>query len=313
MRILFMGSAEIACETLTMLMQWPAVELVGVVTQPDRRVGRKLQYASCPAKNHAERLGIEIYTPEKVNCDEAIEHIRGWQADMGVVMAYGQILRPGLLAIPQHGFLNIHTSLLPRYRGAAPIQRAIANGDQISGVTVMQMDAGMDTGDILATASCEIGERETAGELHDKLGILGAKLLRSTIADLVAGKMVPRPQPEQGVTYAPPIHKSEGRIDWTQPARTLYNLVRGFNPWPCCYCQFDAGRKGKQNLRVLRAVCCSGSQGVPGEVLPGDDRFLVACGEGALVLEEVQPPGGKVMSGADFLRGRRFEAGTMLF
>jgi methionyl-tRNA formyltransferase len=312
MRILFMGSAEIACETLTMLMEWDDVELVGVVTQPDRHVGRKLQLASCPAKRHAEALGVEIYTPENVNREDAIAKIRTWQADMGVVMAYGQILRPALLAVPRLGLLNIHTSLLPRYRGAAPIQRAIANGDTVSGVTVMQMDAGMDTGDILAMASCAIGERETAGELHDRLGVLGARLLRTTIADIAAGNISPRPQPTQGVTYAPRLQKSEGRIDWTQPARRLYNQIRGFNPWPCCYCQFDAGRQGKQNLRVLAATCCTGAQGVPGEVLPDADRFVVACGEGALVLDKVQPPGGKVMSGTAFLRGRRFKAGTIL-
>lgn len=312
MRIIFMGSAEIACDALTMLMQWPGVEVVGVVAQPDRRGGRKLQLAACPAKRHAETLGVEIYTPENVNSVEAIAHIRGWQPDAGVVMAYGQILRPALLEVPRFGFLNVHTSLLPRYRGAAPIQRAIANGDAVTGVTVMQMDAGMDTGDIRAMLPVPIGERDTAGDLHDKLGKHGARLLKSVLADLVEGRSTRWPQPSVGVTYAPRLAKCEGRIDWTQPARWLYNQVRGFNPWPCCHCQYEVPGCGWQTLRILRAACCHGASGVPGEVLAGGNGFVVACGEGALRLDEVQPQGGNVMRGTDFLRGRRLRVGAVL-
>jgi methionyl-tRNA formyltransferase len=312
MRIVFMGSAEIACEALTMLMQWPSARIVGVVSQPDRPGGRKLQMASCPAKRHAETLGVEIYTPDKVNSDEAVARIREWAPDVGVVMAYGQILRPALLAIPRFGFINVHTSLLPRYRGAAPIQRAISNGDLETGVTVMQMDAGMDTGDILAMQAVPIADTDTAGDMHAKLAVQGARLLREVLADLVAGRVTPRPQPCEGVTYAPRLEKSEGRIDWSQPARRLYNQIRGFNPWPGCYCTYDASAGGLQTLRVLRAACLNGSQGVPGEILADRNRFVVACGEGALDLLEVQPQGGAVMRGAAFLRGRRLEAGSVL-
>lgn len=313
MRIVFMGSAEIACEALTLLMQWPAVEVVGVVTQPDRRGGRKLQWAACPAKRHAETLGVELYTPERINSDAAVDRIASWQPDVGVVMAYGQILRPALLALPPHGFLNVHTSLLPRYRGAAPIQRAIANGDLATGVTVMQMDAGMDTGDILAWQKVAIGETDTAGDLHDVLARQGARLLQRVLADLVAGRLQRSPQPSDGVTYAPRLSKREGRIDWTQPARRIYNQVRGFYPWPCCHCEYAVpGIDGLQTLRVLRAACRHGSQGVPGEILAGQDGLVVACGEGALALLDVQPQGGNVMRGEDFLRGRRFAAGAVL-
>ena len=312
MRIVFMGSAEIACETLTMLMQSPAVEVVGVVAQPDRRGGRKLQLAPCPAKRHAEALGVEIFTPDRVNTPESIAHIASWSPDVGVVMAYGQILRPALLDVPHFGFLNIHTSLLPRYRGAAPIQRAIANGDAVTGVTVMQMDAGMDTGDILAMDSVGIGETETAGMLHDRLAVVGARLLHTVLADLVAGRMISRPQPDRGVTYAPRLEKREGQIDWTQPARRLYNQVRGFNPWPCCYCHFVAGDGMQQMLRVVAAKCVPGAYGVPGEILPDRNGFVVACGEGALQLLEVQPQGKGVMAGKAFLQGRRLVPGTVL-
>ena len=312
MRIVFMGSAEIACETLTMLMQSPALDVVGVVAQPDRPGGRKLHVASCPAKRHAETLGVEIFTPERVNTPESIAHIASWSPDVGVVMAYGQILRPALLDVPHLGFLNIHTSLLPRYRGAAPIQRAIANGDAVTGVTVMQMDAGMDTGDILAMEPVAIGEAETASSLHDKLSSVGARVLQGVLADLAAGKTHARPQPEKGVTYAPRLHKSEGQIDWTQPARRLYNQIRGFNPWPCCYCRFDDGKGGMQTLRVLEARCLSGGYGLPGEILSDRKGLVVACGEGALELIRVQPQGKGVMEGKAFLQGRRLVAGMLM-
>ncbi|MFU8780025.1 MAG: methionyl-tRNA formyltransferase [Kiritimatiellia bacterium] len=311
MRIVFMGSAEIACETLTMLMQWPAVKVVGVISQPDRPGGRKLQLASCPAKRHAEALGVEIYTPERVNSDESIARIRSWEPEVGIVMAYGQILRPALLEIPQYGFLNVHTSLLPRYRGAAPIQCAITNGDLATGVTVMQMDAGMDTGDILAMLPVPIGESDTAGDLHAKLAVGGARLLRTVLADLVAGRARRRPQPSEGVSYAPRLEKSAGRIDWTQPARRIYNQIRGFNPWPCCFCEYETGGRW-QTLRVLRAECRHGSYGKPGEILADKSALVVACGEGALQFVEVQPQGGKVISGEAFVRGRRLEPGMML-
>ncbi len=312
MRVVFMGSAEIACEALTMLMDWAAVTVVGVVAQPDRKSGRKLQRTPCPAKQHAESLGVEIYTPDRVNTADAIAHIQSWEPDVGVVMAYGQILRPALLDIPRHGFLNIHTSLLPRYRGAAPIQRAIANGDAETGVSIMQMDAGMDTGDVLAMESTPIGEYETAGAVHARLAVMGSRLLKTALADWMEGRVVPQPQPTRGVTYAPKLAKQEGQIDWTQPARRLYNQIRGFHPWPCCYCHFDSGKSGMQVLRVLEARCLSGGYGRPGEVLSQGDRFVVACGEGALELVIVQPQGKSPMCGDAFLRGRRLEPGFVL-
>lgn len=312
MRIVFMGSAAIACETLRMLVHWPELEVVGVITQPDRRVGRKQRLAACPVKECAESLGLTVFTPERVNSTAAMADIRHLRPDVGVVMAYGQILRPALLQIPVHGFLNIHTSLLPRYRGAAPIQRAVANGDESTGVTIMQMDAGMDTGDLLAMESTTIGSTETAGELHDRLAGIGAALMEIVLGDLMQGCIVPQPQPERGVTYAPKLEKREGHIDWTQPTQQIYNHIRGFNPWPCCYCYFDAGKAGRQMLRILEARCLPGGYGVPGEILPHRDAFVVACGEGALALQKVQPQGKAVMAGEAFLRGRQLGPGTVL-
>ncbi len=309
MRIVFMGSAEIACDALDMLMRWPAVTVVGVVSQPDRPGGRRLKVAACPAKAHAATLGIEIYTPENVNGEEALERIRSWEPDVGVVLAYGQILRKVLLDVPRYGFINVHTSLLPAYRGAAPIQRAIANGDLETGVTIMQMDTGMDTGPILRSVRVPIGETETALALQKRLGIAGAKLLQDVLADLEAGRVEAVPQPQTGVTYAPRLHKSEGRMDWSQPARNLYNKIRGFTPWPACYCYLPSGSK-PQMLRVLEAqLRPGGGRSVPGEILAVNPELLVACGEGALALRSVQPESGTIMSGLDYVRGRRLEPG----
>lgn len=311
MRVLFMGSADIACSALEMLMRWSAVRVVGVVSQPDRPGGRKLRVAACPAKAYATTLGVEIFTPPNVNDAASVDKIRSWAPDVGVVLAYGQILRQPLLDVPALGCINVHTSLLPAYRGAAPIQRAIANGDMETGVTIMQMDAGMDSGPILAQARVPIGETQTAASLQAKLGAVGAAALRDVLADLAAGRLQPRPQPMRGVTFAPRLQKREGRLDWSQPARMLYNRVRGFTPWPGTYCCCSAGRK-QHTVRILEAEPRLGAMAVPGQILATKPELTVACGEGALVLRTVQPEGGRAMPGADYARGRRLQAGDRL-
>ncbi len=305
-----MGSAEIACAALQTLLATDGIEIVGMVTQPDRPAGRRLQTASCAARAFALDLGVDLYAPAQVNSAEALARIRAWRPDIGVVVAYGQILRPELLAVPPLGFINMHTSLLPKYRGAAPIQWAVANGERKTGVTIMQMDAGMDTGDILAWHEVAIGDADTAGAVSDRLTVAGTALLVETLSDLRAGRAVRHPQEQALATLAPKLTKAHGRIDWTQPARTLYNRVRGFYPWPCC--SSDFGCSGRlRTLRILAAhVECGGTRVAPGTVMDvSGGGPLVACGEGALRLLQVQPEGGNVMTGTAFLCGRPVRVG----
>lgn len=311
MRVVFMGSAEIACASLQALLDADGLDVVGVVTQPDRPSGRGKRTASCPACAYAHARGIECYAPERVNTPEAVARIHAWQPDIGVVVAYGQILRRTLLDVPRLGLVNVHTSLLPRYRGAAPIQRAVANGDRETGVTIMQMDEGMDTGDILAQQVVPIGELDSAGVVHDRLATVGAALLVPVLFDIQAGQVRRQLQNPAHATTAAKLRKAEGKLDWTQPARTLYNRVRGFNPWPCCYCHHDGG-SGRQLLRVLEARVACGCPAVPGTVIGVDNGLVVACGEGALRLTRVQPEGGRVMDAAAFLRGRAMRIGEVL-
>ncbi len=311
MRVVFMGSAEIACVSLQALLEADGIDVVGMVTQPDRPSGRGKRTASCAAYTYAHDQGVELYAPERVNTPEAVERIRAWQPDIGVVVAYGQILRRELLELPPLGFVNVHTSLLPKYRGAAPIQRAVANGDRETGVTIMQMDAGMDTGDILAQQAVPIGERDTAGSVHDRLASAGAALLVTVLHAITAGRVVRRAQNAAHATLAHKLRKAEGSLDWTQPARYLYNRVRGFNPWPCCFCRFECGGR-LRTMRVLEARVETGQPVKPGTVIGVEGGVVVACGEGALRLIRVQPEGGKAMDASAFLCGRAMQVGDRM-
>jgi methionyl-tRNA formyltransferase len=306
-----MGSAEIACVSLQALLESDDMDVVGMVTQPERPSGRGKHPASCPAYTYAQARGVELYAPDRVNTPEAVARIRAWQPDIGVVVAYGQILRRELLAVPSLGFVNVHTSLLPKYRGAAPIQRAVANGDRETGVTIMQMDEGMDTGDMLAQQVVPIGEHDTAGMVHDRLAVVGAGLLLPVLRDIQAGRVRRLPQNPAHATHAAKLQKAEGKLDWTQPARYLYNRVRGFSPWPGCYCYHDCG-SGQRLLRVLEARVEPGRLAAPGEVIGVDGEPVIACGEGALRLVRVQPEGGKAMAAAAFLCGRAMQVGERL-
>ncbi len=310
LQVVFMGSAEISCLSLDALLRDSAVEVVGVVSQPDRRKGRSLHIAECPVKAHVAGMDIPVISPENINTPEWVELLRALRPDLVVVLAYGQILKPEVLAVAKFGCINVHTSLLPKYRGAAPIQWAIVNGDSETGVTIMYMDKGMDTGDIILRRTIWIGAEERAGELHDHLAVAGAELLCEAVRDIQAGCSQRTAQDESLATYAPKLSKQDGLIDWTQSASKIHNRIRGFNPWPCCFCIMPG--KGQKRLRVLAARIEDGC-GEPGEVLDvKGEGPLVACGVGAVRLLEVQPQGKRVMHGRDYVCGHSLQIGDTL-
>jgi methionyl-tRNA formyltransferase len=232
LRIIFLGTAELSCASLQALAGNPQFQIAAVVTQPDRPKGRALKPQPSPVKSLALKLGLPVLQPERARDEQFIAELRALQPDLIVVVAYGQILPPAILDLPRRGCLNIHTSLLPKYRGAAPIQWAIANGDTETGVTLMRIDAGLDTGDIVAQRRTPIRPEDDSATLHDRLAQLGAELLAQTIPDYVAGKIQPKAQPAEGASYAAKIKKEDGRIDWNQPGRTIWNRLRAFTPWP---------------------------------------------------------------------------------
>ena len=310
MRVVFMGSAEIACHSLDALMREPGVDVVAVVTQPDRCKGRRLQMSACPAKAHVAGTGIPVYTPARINEPAVLDQVRARKPDLIVVVAYGQILSADVLAAAPLGCINVHTSLLPAYRGAAPIQWAVAKGERETGVTIMYMDEGMDTGDIILQRGTLIGTEETAGELHDRLAVMGAELLLEAVRLIRDGAVPREPQDESQASYAPKLSKRDGEMDWNCTAQELHNRVRGFNPWPCCFCHVPDRKHA--TLRVLRAAVEDGA-GRPGEILDvKGDGPLVACGEGALRLLEVQPEGKRIMTGREYICGHALQVGEIL-
>ena len=302
MRIVMMGTPEFAVPVLEALIRSPH-QVVGVFTQPDRPAGRGNRLLSPPVKMIAEQNGIPVFQPEKIRRD-GVETLRKLQPDLCVTAAFGQILSQEILDIPPKGNINVHASLLPRHRGAAPVAYAIMQGDEISGVTTMQMDAGIDTGDILLQASTEIGKTETCGELTDRLRRLGADLLLETIARMEAGNLSPVVQNEAEMTYDPMLHKQMGQLDFRDSAQKVKGLINGLNPWPCATAQF-----GEEKLKLLRAVVEDGA-GFPGEILHASPKegLWIACGEGAVRILELQAPGGKKMKAEDYLRGHRIDA-----
>lgn len=301
MRIIFMGSSGFACPCLERLLASAADEVVAVVTQPDRPRGRHLEVAPCPVRQFVGERRIPVLTPERVNEAGSIELLKSLLPDLIVVVAYGQLLKPALLMVPPMGCVNVHGSLLPRYRGAAPIQWAVANGDTVSGVSTMFMDAGMDTGDVILTLEVPIDSGDTGGTFHDKLAVAGAGLLGETV-ELIRRGLAPRfPQDHSRASIAPKLKKADGRLDWTLPAHVLHNHIRGFNPWPGTFCDLP-GNPGKI-LKVMAARVESGT-GIPGSVIEASgDGLLIQTGDQALRLLQVQPEGRKPMSGAAFLQG----------
>lgn len=312
LRVIFMGSAELACASLEALRQAEFIELIAVVTQPDKPKGRDLKLSPTPVGALAAKLGLPIHKPRRARDPEFIELIRSLSPDLMTVVAYGQILPQALLDVPRHGCLNVHTSILPKYRGAAPIQWAIVDGEAETGVSLMRMDAGLDTGPVVAEARTPITDADDSQKLHDRLAVLGAALLVKTIPDFVAGRVQPLPQPGEGSTYARKISKEDGRIDWSRTARAIFNQVRGFNPWPGAFTNLDSGGS-KRLLKIWRAQVMDAGHGKPGTVIEtGGAGFVVATGSGALKVLELQPEGARRMSARDFQSGHALTVGTIL-
>ena len=301
MKIVFAGTPEFAVSSLRVAARHH--EVVAVYTQPDRPAGRGRGLMPSPVKLEAIARGIPVFQPESLKTPEAQQQLLDLQPDLMVVVAYGLILPKAVLAIPTHGCWNVHASLLPRWRGAAPIQRAIQAGDTQSGVCLMQMEAGLDTGPVLLTQHLAIGPNDTGGQLHDRLAELGAQVLSDGLGLLRAGiKPIAQPQPETGVTYAHKLDKAEARLDWAQDAASLERTVRAFNPWPIAEAQLAGER-----VRIHGAVALADNQGrAPGTLLAtGRDGIDIACGQGALRLRVLQREGGKAITAADYLNARR--------
>ncbi|MBI1921124.1 MAG: methionyl-tRNA formyltransferase [Geobacter sp.] len=307
LRVLFMGTPEFACPTLQMLLDHPRVEVVGVVTQPDRPKGRGQKLAPPPVKELAEKHGIPVSQPLKVRVPEYIEEVRSINPDLIVVIAFGQILPKPLLDIPRHGCINVHASLLPRYRGAAPINWCIINGETETGITTMMMDVGLDTGDMLLKKAIPIGPDEDAGELHDRLSLLGAETMRETLDLLLSGRLVREKQDDALSCYAPMLKKEMGLIDWNLEPERIRSQMRGLTPWPGAFTFLDG-----KTLKICRARVGTAS-GAPGTVLKADKTGIeIACNGGSLIVEELQLEGRKRLPAAEFLAGCRLEPGTLL-
>jgi len=304
-----MGTAELSCASLEKLAAGKDFSVVAVVTQPDKPKGRDLKLTPSPVKVLAEKLNIPVLQPLKARDENFIGQMRELKLDLMVVVAYGQILPQKLLDVPPHGCLNVHTSLLPKYRGAAPIQWAIADGEPETGVTIMKMDAGLDTGPMLATRRTPILASDDSQVLHDRLALLGAELLVETIPAYVSGKIAPQPQPAEGGSYAAKIKKEDGRIDWTMPAQKIWNRLRAFTPWPGAYAFLDVQPKA-QLLKIWKVEPVE-KGGQPGSVSSADKSgIIVGCGTGSLRVLELQREGGKRLTAEQFLAGWPLKPGA---
>jgi len=297
-RIVFMGSPDFALPTLNFLATNYTV--VGVVTQPDRPAGRGRGFKPPPVNELALKLGLNVIQPQRLKVPEAMKQLRSWNPELIVVAAFGQILHPNVLDLPPYGCLNVHASLLPRWRGAAPIHAAILHGDTQTGVTIMKMDPGLDTGPILSKIFLPISSHETTGSLSPRLAESGALLLLETITKYLTGDIQPEPQDESLVTYAPMIKKSEAELDFNQSAKSLERRVRAFNPWPGTYTTWQGKR-----LKIHRAHTAQGPAVEPGKTIVHEGLPAYSTCDGILVLDELQPAGKKVMSSEEFLRGAR--------
>lgn len=306
MRVIFMGTPDFATGTLEEIVL-AGHEVVGVVTQPDKPKGRGKNLMPTPVKEVAVKYNLPVYQPKKVREPEVVELLRGLKPDVIVVAAFGQIISKEILEMPKYGCINVHASLLPAYRGAAPIQWAVINGDKESGVTIMQMDEGIDTGDMIEKVVVPIAEDETGGSLFDKLSQAGAKLCVKVLQDLEDGKAVREKQPEESTTpYARMIDKKMGAIDWEKPAKEIEQLIRGLNPWPSAYTRLQG-----KTLKIWKAeVLLEHSQEAPGQITEvTKDSIVVQTGQGRLKILELQLEGKKRMDAASFLRGYALKEG----
>ncbi|MDY0191590.1 MAG: methionyl-tRNA formyltransferase [Desulfuromonas sp.] len=305
-RTVFMGTPEFALATFQGLID-EGLNIVGVYTQPDRPKGRGKKLAASPVKELALQHNIPVFQPNRLRNEAAVAELAELQPDLIVVVAYGQILPQAVLDMPKYGCINVHASLLPRHRGAAPINQAIICGDKTAGVTTMMMDIGLDTGAMLVKREVAISANETAGQLHDRLALLGSEAMAETLARLCAGTLRPMPQDDSLSTYAPMMKKEDGCIDWSQDSLSIHNLVRGLDPWPAAYTLLDG-----ETLKIADTHVCAGS-GPAGTILKADSNgVVVACGQGALNIGELQLPGKKRLPAADFVRGRALTVGTKL-
>lgn len=307
LKIIFMGTPDFSVAALECLLD-AGHEIVAVYSQPPRKAGRGMAERLSPVHEFAQSRGLTVLTPVNFKDPADVQTFADHQADVAVVVAYGLILPVNVLSAPHYGCLNIHASLLPRWRGAAPIQRAIMAGDETTGVTIMQMDKGLDTGDMLSVETVAITSDTTAGSLHDELSAIGGKLIVSTLEALAKGHLSPTPQDGDSATYAAKISKAEGRVDWSCTASEIDGQIRGLTPWPGAW--FEAAQGDKTfRIKIKRASIEAGS-GAPGEVL--DDQFMIACGQGAMRIEELQREGKSPAKAQDFLRGFDLAVGTVL-
>lgn len=310
MRVVFMGTPEFAVPSLKALLEME-VEVVGVFTQPDRPVGRGQKLEASPVKRVAEANGIPVFQFERVRRQAGLDCMRSLKPDLVVTAAFGQILSKKLLEVPKLGTVNVHASLLPRHRGAAPINWCIIQGETETGVTTMLTDEGMDTGDMLLSRRVSIGEKETAGELTERLSLVGAELLKETVARYAAGEITPIPQNEDEMTYEPMLDKELGRVDWTKTAAEISSLVRGVNPWPGAFTSMNGGA-----LKIWAAYPANEStERMPGTVLRAGAKegLFVACGGNTVLeIDEMQAPNAKRMKTKAYLAGRKIENGTRL-
>lgn len=305
-----MGTPELACASLAALLDAAGFEILAVVTQPDRPKGRELRLTASPVKQLALRHNLPVLQPEKARQDDFIASLRQLAPDLIAVAAFGQILPPAILELPRFGCLNVHTSLLPKYRGAAPIQWAILSGERETGVTIMKMDAGLDTGGILSQERTAILDQDDGQTLHDRLAQLGARLFVQTVPDYISGKTRPAPQPTEGATYARKIVKEDGRLDWNRTAGELWNQVRALVPWPGAFTRLPGQNAGL--LKIWRAEPCTG-RGEPAEIMAADAAgVVVACGEQALRILLLQREGARRLTPQQFLAGCPLRPGQRL-
>ena len=310
MRIVFMGTPDFAVGSLKALAEAGKYEIVSVITQPDRPKGRGRQMLMTPVKEYALSQGYEVHQPQRVKTPEFVAQLREMNPDLIVVAAFGQLLSQEILSMPKYGCINVHASLLPKYRGAAPIHYAIMQGEKESGVTIMQMDIGMDTGDMLKKVVVPISENMTMGELHDELKVKGAELLLEVIDEIDAGKAQPEKQNEEEATYASLLKRDMERIDWSKAAADIHNLIRGFNPAPGAFTKLPDGK----NLKIWGSRLTDKTAAAePGTVVEATKHsFFVACGEGVLEIIEVQPESKKRMAAQVFINGRGVQVGDVL-
>lgn len=307
LRLIFMGTPDFAVPTLVELAG-AGHEIAAVYTRAPKPAGRGMDLQDTPVAREAKRLGLTVLTPKTLRTEEAQAEFASFGADAAVVVAYGLILPKAILDAVPLGCFNLHASLLPRWRGAAPINRAVMAGDAQSGVTVMKMDEGLDTGGMAMMERVAIGPDMTAGELHDRLAAIGGDLMHRALGALERGSLQIVPQPNEGVTYAEKIDKAETRIDWSRPAQDVHNHIRGLSPFPGAWFEMP-GDKGPARVKVLRSTLSDGS-GAPGTVL--DDNLAIACGNGAIRILELQRAGKQPMKADEFLRGTKLARGTVL-